>query len=568
MTVRGNMPAWSRIGLIGLGLLAAATGCAHRAARRSHAFHTHSPAATTFEETLSPTTPQSIEIDDRQIESVDQVENVLARGERPPGEFRALSPSTCQCLASRASAHGNTLAAERRALAATASPHGLSDEERLKLRVLRATELEARNSSAGVALKAYYHLAEAEANRLIVARSLKEIEDALAGVARMRQHGLQIPFDDSELDRQRLDILNQQIELQSQIDKLNAELVQLMGLTTGDPRPRIWPTTDWTVTIASIDLDAAVAEGLALRPELGLLASLRRDLRSETVDVARGVLGGASGLLGTQTKFTGLLSLLGLREFVGKRRSNRLELPERRRQLDSYTRQRRGEIASEIQQAALEADARLRQTAVAKAELESWRRQLDALAQKARIDEATFIDITRARLKRLKAESDEIAQISAWKIAIVKLKEAQGRLVAECEGNDCNPPLATSGSHTEPLPPPIEPLPSVAPLPPPNASVEPAPARVTATVGAAAADAVPSDSPVMSTGDRLEGDPPRVAVSNSGGPATIALPTSRRPPEPDLRALGPSKAIAPVIHLPDLATEADTTGAPVFDPEA
>ncbi|HEX5446446.1 MAG TPA: hypothetical protein VFW87_21690, partial [Pirellulales bacterium] len=207
------MPGWSRLGLIVVGWMAATGGCAHRAAHRGHGYYASGQAAASLEQTLAPTTPQAIDIDDRQVESLDQVENVTARGGRPPGEYRALPPHTCQCLASRASAHGNTLAAERRALAATASPHGLSEEERLKLRVLRTTELEARNSSAGMALKAYYHLAEAEANRLIVARSLKDIDDAIAGVLRMRQHGLQIPFDDSELERQRLEILDKQIAL-------------------------------------------------------------------------------------------------------------------------------------------------------------------------------------------------------------------------------------------------------------------------------------------------------------------------------------------------------------------
>lgn len=566
------MRGWLRLGLIAAGLAAAAGGCAHRAVHHAQSYQAHSQTSATLEQTLSPTTPQAIEIDDRQIDSLDQVENVTTRGQRPPGEYHALSRHTCQCLASRASAHGNTLAAERRALAATASPHGLSDEERLKLRVLRATELEARNSSASVALKVYYHLAEAEANRLIVARSLKDIDDALAGVLRMRQHGLQIPFDDSELERQRLDIRDKQIELESQIDQLNAQLTQLMGLATDEPRPRIWPTTDWTVVVAPVDLDAAVREGLELRPELGLLASLRRSLRTETVGVARGVLGGASGLLGTQTKFTGLISLLGMREFIGQRRSNRLELPERRRQLDNYTRQRRNEITSEIQQAALESQARLRQVAVAKAEVQSWRRHLDALAQKARIDEATFIDLTRARLKRLQAESDEIGQITGWRIALVKLHEAQGRLVAECDGDDCKQGMLTVDASSPPLELPAEPLPTVMPLPDPTASIEPRSAIAASPselAGAAAPEAVAAP-PDSSHEVPFYGVPLRVEQLSAGAAYVPELPSSRRqkgePPPPEQAPV--LQAIATPVSLPDVAAEAESADAAAVDPEA
>lgn len=561
------MPGWSRLGLILVGLCAVAGGCAHRAAHRSRAYHQHSSQTATFEQTLPPTVPQPIDVDDRQIGSLDQVEGVLAKGDRPPGEFHALSPTTCQCLASRASTHGNTLATERRALAATASPHGLSDDERLKLRVLRASELEARNSSASIALQAYYQLAEAEANRLIVARSLKELDDAIAGVARMRQHGLQIPFDDSELDRQRLEILDKQIALASQIDQLNAELVQLMGLATDDPHPRIWPTTDWTVIVAPIDLDAAVSEGLALRPELGLLNTLRRALRSETLDVTRGVLGGASGLLGTQTKFTGLLSLLGVREFIGKRRANRLELPERRRQLDNYSRQRRNEIRSEIQQAALEVEARLRRAAVAKAEVDSWRRRLDALAQKTRIDEASFIDLTRARLERLQAESNEIAQIAAWRIALVKLKEAQGRLVAECETADCAVPAKAVGRHPGVLELPAEPLPPVAPSV--ERSAPAGPPTMAAMPGQVFAGAELLEHISAPSGSHLGGDRQRAADQIADAATAPALPTSRRQATSALLNPPPlPQAVTPAFDLPDIATEAESLDAPKVDPEA
>lgn len=412
----------------------AVVGCTHH--RRAG-----SPAASAslpLEAMLPTTRAHALAFDDRQMGTLSELDDALKPFARQPAEHRALSPEQCQCLAVKASSEGNSMASERRALIATASPHGLSEDEQLKIQVLWASELEARNHSSADALTAYYHIAQAEANRPLLARSLEELDDALANVTRLRQHGMQLPFDDGELKRQRLALIDKQLKLTSDLDRLNAQLVQLLGLTTDEVRPRIWPTADLTVHVAPIDIDVAVAAGVATRPELRLLATMRRSLRAKNVAITRDVVGGASALIGSQGKFTGLVSLLGVRDVIGQRRANRRELPTRQRQLADYYEQRRREVTAQIQQAVLEVESSLRRTAVEKEAVLAWRAQIDELAEKNRIDEATFLDITRARLHRLEAESDEIEQVIAWKVAQVKVKEAQGMLVTECQGSHCN----------------------------------------------------------------------------------------------------------------------------------
>jgi hypothetical protein len=408
-------------------------GCAHHRPRQP----SQDGGAIPMEAILPATHARDLRFDDRAVGSPTEVDEMLAPSRLEPAGYRALSAEQCQCLAVKASSEGNSLASERRALAATTSPHGYSEEERLKLQVLWASELEARNRSASQALATYYHVALAEANRPILALSLRELDEALANVARLREHGMQIPFDEGELKRQRLDVLDRQLKLTSQLDQLNAQLVRLLGLSTDDARPRIWPAADFTVMVAPTDIERAVALGTANRSELRLLAALQSSLTAKNVEITRDVVGGASTLIGSQSKFTGMVSLLGMREFLGQRRSNRLELPTRRRQLADYTDQRRRDVTHEIQQAVLEVESTLRRIAVEKQAVAAWRNELDELAKKSQIEEATFLDISRARLKRLQAESDEIEQIVAWKIALVKVKEAQGMLVAECQGDHC-----------------------------------------------------------------------------------------------------------------------------------
>lgn len=545
-------------------------GCAHHVHRHTPSRHGSSPQES-LEETLSPARPHSFSFDDRRVGSLDEVDRRLQLAARPPANYHALSAEDCQCRAAQASEQGKTLAAERRAIGATFSPHGISEEEALKLRVLRATELEARNKSAGLALTVYYHIAEAEANREILERGLKEIDAAQANIAALREHGVQVPFDRGELDRQRLDLKRKQIDLEHQLGKLNTELISLIGLTTENPRARIWPTTDWAVIVAPIDPDQSVQDALAWRPELGLIETLQSSLRSGNVDVTRGVLGGASGLLGMQTKFTGLISLLGMREFLGQRRSNRLELPERRRQLDDYARERRREVANETRQAIAEIETRLREIAIAKEEILSWQRQLDELAAKTRIDEASFIDITRARLKRLDAESAEIGRIADWKIALASLKQAQGRLIAECQGpGHVFQPMTVVDPQGHPLEnlsdepileqPGLGPLPPAEPVPPPEPPIPPP------------EDAV---SGVDLGGDSAQ----RVAAwrqATTGDPAGINTPSSNHqtvrlaasqvlsPPAPDAN----ESAQPPLTEMPDDVVEPETAAVPALDPEA
>jgi hypothetical protein len=408
-------------------------GCAHHHRHKGSA----ASGAIPLEAVLPPTHARDLRFDDRPVGSPAEVDETLRPSRFAPAEYRALSAEQCQCLAVKASSDGNSLASERRALSATTSPHGYSEEERLKLQVLWASELEARNRSAAQALTTYYHIAQAEANRPILVLSLRELDEALANVARLREHGVQIPFDDGELKHQRLAVLDKQLKLTSQLDQLNAQLVRLLGLSTAEARPRIWPATDFTVVVAPTDIELAVAIGTANRPELRLLAALQSSLKAKNVAITRDVVGGASTLIGSQHKFTGMVSLLGVREFLGQRRSNRLELPTRQQQLADYTDQRRREVTHEIQQAILEVESTLRRIAVEKQAVAAWRADLDELGKKSQIEEATFLDISRARLKRLEAESDEIDQIVAWKIALVKVKEAQGTLVAECQGDRC-----------------------------------------------------------------------------------------------------------------------------------
>ena len=425
------MPVWARAVLLGLVSTAAASGCARNA---SHCRTAGATAVVTLEEKLPQIEPAGFYFDASEVGSPEEVDAVLGRPFPAQADYHSLSAEECQCLAAAASTQGNSMAAERRSLQAGASRHhGLSEEDQLRIRALRASELEARNKSAGAALEIYYTIAEAEANLAILEASLREIDDALAKVKRLRGQGMQLPFDDGEFARQRLDMVYKQTDLQLKVGQLNAQLVRLLGLQSSDLDARIWPTTDWKVVVEPIDMDAEVEEGLSQRPEMQFLVTLPRYVNTKTLSVVRQIMAGAGGLLGSQSKFTGLVQLIGSR-LCGKREAEERELPVRRRQLAEYTEQRRLEITSEIQQAVRSVEAHLREIAIAKQQAAAWDERIDELTRKQQIDEASFAEIASAKLQSFQAQSDETNRVVGWKIAQAKLKEAQGKLIGECQG--------------------------------------------------------------------------------------------------------------------------------------
>jgi len=144
--------------------------------------------------------------------------------------------------------------------------------------------------------------------------------------------------------------------------------------------------------------------------------------------------GGSGGLLGSDVKASSLISIFGIREMLSKACDSKKELPVRQRQLAEYTEQRRQDVTSEIQLAVLTVETRLREIAVMKKTSQAWEHRNDQLQKQRRIEEATFADLTAAKLKTFQAESDEIGRVVAWKIALAKLKEAQGKLIEECSG--------------------------------------------------------------------------------------------------------------------------------------
>ena len=407
--------------------VATAVGCAQPAANgcRTAGGHPTSDA-------LDVVPRETRTLDIAQVGSAVQVDKTLGYP-RTAGNYHALGPAECQCMAARASKLGNLFDGERRALAAGDSSGRCSHTDNsLTFDVLRTAALEARNRSAGDALNSYYLLAQNEARLDLLTRALGETRQAVSNVDRLRQQGLKMPADDDRFARRDIELRDQLAQVEAGVSQLNGQLWQLIGIWPAAPQERTWPTAALAVTVERQDVEAAVQLGLGTRPELGMLRRMRSRLDEDSLSGARAAMKQVNPLLGLTAPSSDCDGPLGFLGKLRKLHAAKEELPERRRQLNQYTIEREQEVAVEIRQAAETVELRLRQIALAKEAL--------ALAEHQRLDaegrsntgRATFADVAVARLAVVQADEDLLEKIVAWKIAEARLKQAQGMLVTEC----------------------------------------------------------------------------------------------------------------------------------------
>jgi len=426
------MTASLRAGLAGL-LLAAmlASGCA----QRNHDRGPCSTARGDLGSGLAAAPRGRLEADVRAVGGFGEVDAALDARHLAPATYHPLDPNQCQCLAASASSLANLFDSERCVVQASAGAgrRRLDHGACLQLDVLRTAAQEARNRSAADALEHYYHIAESEARIDLVDGGVAALDDLLADVARMRQQGLQIPLDETQFARERITLIDQRVQLEAGIARLNGQLWQMLDVDRPSPVARIWPATDLTVDTRPIDVEAAVQEALALRPELAMLRRLRSSLDTDSLAAARQALSHVDALLGSQPKIPCLLSPFGLRTALAKRQAAVGELSQRRRQLGEYQREREEQIADQVRQAAANVETKLRQIALAQEAAEQWDARVAGLQGRATTGGATFAEVAVARLNRQRTQADLVGHVAAWKIALVRLKEAQGLLAAECQ---------------------------------------------------------------------------------------------------------------------------------------
>ena len=288
-----------------------------------------------------------------------------------------------------------------------------------------------RNLEAGRALELFLRLVEAEAGAQNLEGQLKEVDGMLGDITRLTEQGQLSPVPKSQIQGQRLELLHRQVELLATIQRLNQQLAGLLNCNL-PPGSHFWPETELTVEPGIPDREEAAALALSNRADLAALRMGNQASGRDSLELAQLLLPQMSAGLGSSLSTARLSFLSGQRLGGSQIRSEQLSL--------AAAEQERS-IRNETFQAISVIEARLAQIALTRQRLGIAREHVSAVEQQLRLASGTQFNLRKARLESLAVEQDLLHDVIEWKVAMVKLRQAQGLLATECGYNlDVNCP--------------------------------------------------------------------------------------------------------------------------------
>ena len=283
--------------------------------------------------------------------------------------------------------------------------------------------MEERNRAAADALEALLLLAEAEDGLNRLTTNLHAVDRLREDVQQLRKQGLAAPESEAKMERERLELVYQQEKTHTSARQLSQQLALLLAIDDLETR-QIWPDVDLTVRPEPLEPEAEVATAMVTRADLALLEFLRCAVSPETLPALRQTLGDTAPGLGTGMAGVALGHLLG--------HGDTGESGHRRGQLETLSANRRRNIAREVRSHVAAIDDSVRCIALRKQVLDVQRRHVANLKQQQSVGGATPLDVRRAELEVVTLEQQLVHDVIQWKIALVKLREAQGLLAAQC----------------------------------------------------------------------------------------------------------------------------------------
>jgi hypothetical protein len=369
--------------------------------------------------------PASVQLDCQQVERKPLVVDLsrLDNRPRPPAThpYCNLTERDAQCLAAVNAPNARLLEHEADAVAVQPVGHHRADGNQATEESLRLQAVHERNRNASAAVQLLLKIAEAENGADSVRRQINEAKDTLADLRRLQIAGLDLPLSVPQTEGQHLEAEHKLADIELTLDLLNEQLTMLLGgeLPAG---ARHWPDVNLQVDPAVPPLEEAQGIALAQRADL---AALRVAAGGGSTAAMRAVLGLSGAGLGVSSGACGLCSVIHFRAAAD-------EAAARGDQLQSAISDKQRSIRHEVAQAIATIDARLNQVVISQRRVESLRQHVDNLRQTSGNVAGASFEVRRARVAVLSAEQDVFHDVIEWKIAVVKLREAQGQLAIDC----------------------------------------------------------------------------------------------------------------------------------------
>jgi hypothetical protein len=291
---------------------------------------------------------------------------------------------------------------------------------------------EARNQQAGLALTAYFRLAEARLQIRLVREGIEIAQGVVARAEEMKKRGIPLPEDLTQLRRQHSDVAAEAVKLELLRDRLTEQLRQLADGTLCTEH--IGTIEVFHVVDEPIDEAEAITTAFKYRPDLNLLRAALANLDAKTLPLIHQLMGGFHPLLGDKVRrcvplvecLPRALPLLA-----------KGELERVRGQLEAMLSERERQAASEVRQAVRKIRAGVRLAEGARDRDALAGRRLAELEEMAARGLATDGDLPRARRDRVKTRGDVLHEAIEWEVARVELRQAQGLLVRDVLGAGC-----------------------------------------------------------------------------------------------------------------------------------
>jgi outer membrane protein TolC len=247
----------------------------------------------------------------------------------------------------------------------------------------------------------------------------------LADIEHFHERGLLPPVSRPEIEGQRAELGHRQVELRATVQQLNYQLEDLLGVEIAADA-RFWPQTSLTVSTITPNKDEAVNLALANRADLAELRLAAGADGRDSVAAARTILPLAAGGLGSSSPPSGCLAFLlhpGSSGSAGAIRSQ---------QLAELLADRQRTVRHETLQAVVIVETRLDQIGLTRRRLDIAKDHLRATEQAQELAVGAPLNVRKARLDVTAIEQDLLHDVIEWKLAMVKLREAQGLLAVEC----------------------------------------------------------------------------------------------------------------------------------------
>jgi hypothetical protein len=338
----------------------------------------------------------------------------------------ALSEQTAQCLAATNATTANLLLNEAEAVSVQPQRLGAhSHSSPLTSELLRLEATHKRNLAAAAALAAFLRLVEAEGGTDNLQRRGQEMDLMLADISHLQDRGLLSPVSKPEIEGQRVELWHRQVELRATVQQLNYQLEDLLGVEVASDA-RFWPQASLTVTTVTPNKDEAVNLALAHRADLAALRLAAGADSQDSVAAARTIFQLAAAGLGSSSPPPGCLVLLL------HARSSEDEGAIRSQQLAVSLADRQRTVRHETLQAVVVVETRLEQIGLTRRRLEIAKQHQRATEEQQKLTAGAPSNLRKARLDVMAVEQDLLHDVIEWKLALVKLKEAQGLLAVEC----------------------------------------------------------------------------------------------------------------------------------------